>query len=1401
MASRISPNRRRSIAVLNQGGGSSHASRRRRAYSIAPGEKLSPAARARNLVPRKSILKGALPRPSLGQENSGTAGDSTDVTQSMDLTEVQHTMSRKSLARRVSFASHAHVRLFEVQDPNASSSADQSPSPSSQEVADSDEEAEDDHEAQEIPAQTRRRSSYRRRSSTAFSEFGEQSMEMDEGDSAMDPEDFLERGDEPYDENEDEDEDYEGGNDMDMTEVIPREFLRKRSLSLGGPSQSFTPRRRSSVALATSSSAHSENQVHPRTSTQPVSQQQPATRSQESIYPSLQLEDILNLPPDEQDDSHKPDRAQEDVTSSTMQFGTEDMTESSGGDNTQPMEFTIPVVRPPPPPSKEWLQLRAMTHAGSEPYEPPPEEPSDDPEANAIVSFDQDRNETPMELTDALSRLQKARSSLVMPPNPDEEIEDYQVADGANEFPDDTFTSTEDSFDNGFDGDRTINVTKLRQSLGAASRRDESMDITGIYAPDSSQSHSQTTQNAPDNTSPPTVQTSDPTTERPPVFSFANRSQSSVLSQPTKAPTTAAAPVFSLPVPSSASSVFSAPSRPSQIPAPPPPKSPSRATPTVPKPFTFSLDSRLGSPSKGKEPARSVAASSPSKLPVFRGTAAFAGPTVPKSPKKRAAPASDVGDDRDQPSPAKKQAVGKLSPMKKAAFERPSAPAPTSATRRTSGVRRPSGYFAQRKSLGGGTLTATSSLPNVGSNSPERTPARSRLQQRASFGASPAENSAPLYPDLSRIEASVPSTPKAPAELYPDVAAIVQEHPPTPTSQAHVPPKGAETNSSLSPDRQGAIQAEMATSQVGTSMPGGIPPSPPSSSVPASSGKAPAPSVPPSQEPLPRPASPIHIFPPKAQETTITAEIDVTVEPSAQISGFSAEDVDQEEQMVDDGDMELTEQWRDGLDEADDMYAGEEPTISVEQFFQMTGIRFMDELTAPRRSTIHPGQLRQNRRRSLTSSHSEEAEPVPLADFMIAMGVEVPQLELYSILASELTAWIEESKKICRQAEEDAIKMTPALFREFADADESEKADLVHQLKLIKAHNIGMAKSQWYDWKSQWVGQLQNSAAEAFANLESDAKVLEDIINQAQDMLPSLRAEYEQAARELQQEEADIAELQNSDKDYLNELKVSIAEQEVELQAFKSSVTEAEAKLKRLDEKLADIEAQKQENTTAITRAEQIIHIQTESTSSEVFRLRDELEALQDLHLWRSLKLQSSLIEFEYASRFLVSIPCVKYKPVAAKLTITRTKGSKLKERDSFPELTRLMMDGGRHSIASPSNELDLRKVYNLILSLTTVNYGRYSLQIVQRLSDFWSSCAQIRSQLTFLKIKYPLSVKLIPVENSAPSLRVTATVLFLPLKSKANISFTFDSQTYMRWPLTITSLKTDVEVAYGSIE
>lgn len=110
----------------------------------------------------------------------------------------------------------------------------------------------------------------------------------------------------------------------------------------------------------------------------------------------------------------------------------------------------------------------------------------------------------------------------------------------------------------------------------------------------------------------------------------------------------------------------------------------------------------------------------------------------------------------------------------------------------------------------------------------------------------------------------------------------------------------------------------------------------------------------------------------------------------------------------------------------------------------MTNIRFMEEITAPRRSMVNPTHLRPNRRRSLSSSHGDADRPqIPLSEFMTIMSIEVPQLDTYSVLSEELTSWIDGSKKICRQAQEDTSKVTPPLFYEFAMADETEKQDLL----------------------------------------------------------------------------------------------------------------------------------------------------------------------------------------------------------------------------------------------------------------------------------------------------------------------------------------------------------------------
>ena len=113
----------------------------------------------------------------------------------------------------------------------------------------------------------------------------------------------------------------------------------------------------------------------------------------------------------------------------------------------------------------------------------------------------------------------------------------------------------------------------------------------------------------------------------------------------------------------------------------------------------------------------------------------------------------------------------------------------------------------------------------------------------------------------------------------------------------------------------------------------------------------------------------------------------------------------------------------------------------------------MDELTMPRprRSTVGPGQLRPRARRrpsvaaadDLATSSGAEEDPIPLAEFAVAMAVDMPRIDLYTAVARDLTAYIQECKKIYREAEEEALKDTPSLFKEFAMVDESEQAMLI----------------------------------------------------------------------------------------------------------------------------------------------------------------------------------------------------------------------------------------------------------------------------------------------------------------------------------------------------------------------
>ncbi|KAL5534634.1 hypothetical protein ACEPAG_1097 [Sanghuangporus baumii] len=1231
------PQRRQSLAPTSSYNGSRLVLGRKRAQSLVPREA------TRHLVPRKSILKSThFTFTSNPQQNENdpppvieNLGESMMENSGIQYTaEISDNTTRKSLGRRVSFAPLASFRVFETND-NTNSTNGPSSSPTPASPAES---VSSPLPSQPLPPiQLSNENDYPgRRSNTGpirrastVSDYGERSMSLDmeqESDDISEPptdpiffHDAANGGSDygppSTDFEEDTEEEDDDDEEMEITEAIAMSIDRKRSLSIA---QQHELARRSSLS-SLASQRLSSIKFSPAATSRPA------------------------------DEEAEGNDAEEDVTTNT------EATQESEA----PMEFTIALGQPlkkPRPPSSAWLALKALVNGTS----------GDD--------NDNEDNGDEMELSNALSRLQQARSSIGSGGQTDGD-----VVNGA--LQDDSFTNTESSMDMSIDaGDRTINVTSL---MGRVSN----LEISG------DESETNTRRILDEDFAGPL-----PNADTAPlnIYRKENVSGQAISSKPLRSS------IFSAPVPSRAPTATASASE-NEMPIPQRSHSPGALKSSDPSRPPLALKSSLKSSVFSVPPT-------PSRIPVF------VSPTKPKasaplSPmKKRLAEAPDATSDAGHPSPAKKRHLENTSNANNSS--EPPNPAPVPTTEETAdaplgapsvpreslgGIRRPSGYFAQRRSLTPGMENA----PNA-----PRSP-------------SPAANGLHALTDSSRPKnASAPST----------------------------------FLSSASQDENTNLNANLRP-------------------VDADEYKNAA-------------------FSAASTPPIVTATADHAQENGVQNDAMEVQDEKQslamQRKSLVSSDMPPPD------DEYDDV-----PPISIQEFFLMTGIKFHD-YTIPRRSTIHPSQLQGNRR--------DSSVPSSMADYLMATVVHVPQLELYRLITRDLQTFIDNSMKIYHDAEEEVAKLTPILFREFAQSNEEGREELMHQLKLIKANRLIAAKERWYDVRSRWIQGLLETVDRGFVELEKDRDTLTSIIDKAQALLPALRHQHAQAQAQLERERIDIEEVENSDPAYLEELKITIEEQNQLLEVYKTDVADGTAKIERLEGKLAELEAQRLENVQAIETAERRIVLNKTSTRAEVFRLKgmhvlvfiyyrlvsdlqffsflDELEWLQALHSWRLAKVSQQLIELVFEEQFFVSIPCMKFRPVTPKITIKRIHQANDSKRSKRIDL---------HPLFS---ELVVRQAEVFARSLSAISLKR----VLEALSDFWTSCALIRTQFVFLGIKYPLQLELVETDGST-NLRVVASILFSKRATKVLVAFVFTPEVLAGWPFVIRKLQCEVKTVYGTID
>ncbi|KAG5648239.1 hypothetical protein DXG03_006197 [Asterophora parasitica] len=1224
--------RRKSIAVPNQNKPAVIPRAKRRPHSIVSGDRLSPFAKARrSLAPRKSILKtfpnilnlnaedAETQRPSQSESGSqprpSSSQDDANCTQSMDINKDFHTRIHDNTTRK-SFGGR-RVSFAENVRVRLIEGNNKN--------ADAVESPQSSPVVNPPPPPPPRPladendypgapSGSRRRSSARYSMAYSEDMDLTQ----VIPQALIPVGDESA--IADEEFDYDDDDAMDMTDVIHGDLLRKRSLSIG---------------------------------TRP-----PLAQLSQPEHEDPRSEDLDQSQSFEESESHAPS----DVDS----------------DNSQPMDFTMPLSRSKRPPVEHdamWHALRQATHSGDTPIEA---ELSSDDLDHGVPPVEEE-----MDLDDAVQRLMHARQSL--PSVTAIRADDADV--GAYGHQDETFSTEGGSFDD--KGNHTMNLSAVlgRVSLGGAdlgrmsmgSAMDESEVYGAIVVPP---------------------------TEPTPRHSLAQpEPQQTILSEAPK-------PTFT---------VFQPPPPSGSIPPSMTPEGPL----TIPVAPVFT--SKAPPPLRAKGPTSAPSSPSKPKQALARSfSAAFAPPVARATPNKRprASTISGLGADAASPGPAKRSAVaGKwphesinsetspapsspkpqpkpFSPSKKAPFQ---APALAKSGQASSSLRRPSGYFAKRKSLGaalGPQPQEEEDVSVLGRSSPKK---KAPLGLgRASLGGAGSSDGWQRF-DKDAVFVDKGKQKAAPAPHC---------------------------------DREAARQA---------------------AASPTINRGSPAPA-----SPRPAPAS-VELITPSSPSPPALPVVDVSALPSP-------EEYEGEESM--DMDMDPTERWRNAI-EPSEFAEPDDPPISIKDFFAMTGIKFMDEITAPRRS-MHPNQHGALQPRNL--------DEVPLAEYVVAMGMDVPELVLYSRVSKDLEAWIEKSKGDFEQAEDEAAKITPELFTEYSRADEEGQAELLHQLQLIRTNTRALAKSDWYDWKLQWLEGLRTTADQTFKSLESDAKALESIKASADDIIPALQQEYDDLMKELEKEMAEVAEIEACDQDYLNELKASIAEQNIEVEALQAEVAESRAKLQSLKEQLKEIDAQKQEAKTAIDDAQRVLHVQKNGTRSEVFRLKAELESLEDLHLFRATKVNADMIEYIYGSTFRVTIPCKDFVPIVKQVDITREDKARKSVKDSFRSLSDFLLQMAKEQIVRGED--------------------RTARQIVQRLGDYWSSCAQLRAQLKLISIKFPLDIEVVQGSRTTPpSFKVKVMVLFLSMKAKAFIRFVFGAKTLCYWPVDIHSLGCEIEVVYGNVD
>ncbi|KAK3336620.1 hypothetical protein B0T19DRAFT_489702 [Cercophora scortea] len=451
--------------------------------------------------------------------------------------------------------------------------------------------------------------------------------------------------------------------------------------------------------------------------------------------------------------------------------------------------------------------------------------------------------------------------------------------------------------------------------------------------------------------------------------------------------------------------------------------------------------------------------------------------------------------------------------------------------------------------------------------------------------------------------------------------------------------------------------------------------------------------------------------------------------------------------------------------------------MHLQDFLNMTSIRFMELTTTKRRHTIVPSAPR-------SSTAGDGDEEISLEKCVIAGACTVPMLELYQHSCRELKKYISEGRRIVRDIESETFEENPPLFREYMSASPEFKILMDNQFKNVKSHARLLSKAMWYEWRMKLQDGLKEGLVKISEGMAEDDKLFRKQQGLLSSVLPAMVKRFEALEREHEDLVAVAQELAECDPAELEEARE-------ELVSLDAGIAEKSKKITELRRHLAESESiiesslnLKQQCLDDIKEAERIREECRGWSSTEISALKAKVDKLEKQQGWAITGITGSMVSMTYKREIELVFDIASFQ--------TTTTSPKTQDNSSVIDLWYIAAQRERNPIpATPERDFYLQCIRDAVRGLDKPHTR--PTQLLDMVGAAWEQARHVAQHVRLLNLTFPTSV----ARTSDTAIKITCSLLLVPLKTRVEVGITLRSVAASGESVEVAVIP-DARVVYG---